>query len=339
MLFRSEITLLSSPNGSTGIGYYGGFRTLGTLYWENMAGLKAAGEILAAKTDEEAARRIRELGVTHIALVSEENFISQYYLLLNPGATPQQVMSCFGNRVLFSKVLPTWLRILPYSIPEDLKSLNVVVMLFKVNFEQTTAEAFYHIALAQAAAGERDAAVGSLYRVIAEAPGDPKPRLRKAELLLDAAAWEAGTRSALEAAALLPPAEARQIKVNAAERLYRGGQHGLAAEVYRTALAAGDDAEMRAFLGWILATSKDDAVRNGREALLAAEQLLRPGQPPTTLALSVLSAALGETGRFEEAVKAGEAALESARQAKDAATAEILSRRLELLRAGKPIRE
>lgn len=336
---EGEITLLSSPNGSTGIGYYGGFRTLGTLYWENLAGLKAAGEILAAKTDDEAARRVRESGVTHIALVSEENFISQYYLLLNPGATPQQTMDCFGNRVLFSKVLPTWLRILPYAVPEDLKSLNVVVMLFKVNFEQTTSEAFYHIALAQAAAGEKQAAIATFDRVIAEAPGDPKPRLRKAEMLLDAASWEAGARSALEAAALLSGAESRQIKVNAAGRLYRGGQHGLAAEIYRAELAAGDDPEMQAFLAWILATSKDDAIRDGREALRLAEQLIGRTQPPTALALSVLSAALGENGRFDEAMKACEAALANARQAKDGATIEILGRRLELLRTGKPIRE
>ena len=45
-----EITVLASPNASTTIGYYGRFKTLGTLYWENSAGLKAAASIFGAKT-------------------------------------------------------------------------------------------------------------------------------------------------------------------------------------------------------------------------------------------------------------------------------------------------
>ncbi len=336
---QGEITLLSSPNGSTGIGYYGDFRTLGTLYWENLAGLKAAASVLAANTDEEAARRIQELGITHLALVSEENFISQYYLLEHPGATAQEAMGCFGNRVLFGKVLPTWLQILPYKVPDDIAGLKVTVMLFKVNFQQTTLQAFYHIALAQAAAGEREAAGNTLDRVIAEAPADPAPRLRRAELAFESAQWEAGVRHALDAAALLPAPEARQLRINAAVQLYRAGQHRLAVRIYQDALAAGEDAEMTAYLAWVLATSRDDALRNGAEALRLAERVVQGGPPPSALALSVWSAALAECGRFPEAVRACEAALQRARETRDAATAEILAKRLEVLRAGHPIRE
>lgn len=336
---QGEITLLSSPNGSTGIGYYGNFRTLGTLYWENLAGLRAAASVLAAKTDEEAAQRIRELGITHLALVSDENFISQYYLLLNPGATPQEAMQCFGNRVLFNKVLPPWLQILPYKVPDDVATLNVTVMLLKVNFRQTTAEAFYHIAMAQAAAGEREAAGKTLERVIAEAPADPRPRLRRAEMLLEDANWNEGMLLAMEAAALLPTKEGRQVRINVAGKLYRAGEHRRATQIYREALAAGEDSEMSAYLAWVLATSRDDSLRDGPEALRLAEAGLGEGKPATALALSVLSAALAECGRFPEAALACESALSKARETNDSATADILSKRLDLLRAGKPIRE
>ena len=336
---KGEITLLSSPNGSTGIGYYGDFRTLGTLYWENLAGLRAAASVLAAKTDEEAAQRIKDLGITHLALVSDENFISQYYLLLNPGATPQETMECFGNRVLFKKVLPTWLQILPYKVPDDVASLNVTVMLFKVNFRQTTAEAFYHIAMAQAAAGEREAAGKTLEKVIADSPADPKPRLRRAEMLLEDSAWEEGARLAMEAAGILPAAQGRQVRINVAGKLYRAGEHRRATRIYREAIAAGDDPEMSAYLAWVLATSRDDGLRDGQEALRLAEAGLQAGRPATALALSVLSAALAECGRFPEATLACESALKTARETNDTATADILTRRLELFRAGKPIRE
>ncbi len=54
---------------STTIGYYGRFKTLGTFYWENGAGLEAAASIWSARSDEEAARLLRAHGVTHIALI------------------------------------------------------------------------------------------------------------------------------------------------------------------------------------------------------------------------------------------------------------------------------
>ena len=37
--------MLASPNASMGIGYYGNFKTIGTLFWENAPGLRAAAEI------------------------------------------------------------------------------------------------------------------------------------------------------------------------------------------------------------------------------------------------------------------------------------------------------
>ena len=51
---KGPVVLFCSPNASLGIGYYGRFQTLGTLYWENHAGLKAAAELNSAPTEEAA---------------------------------------------------------------------------------------------------------------------------------------------------------------------------------------------------------------------------------------------------------------------------------------------
>ena len=43
--------------------YSGGFHGIGSLYWENLAGLTALSDILTATSNEEALRLIRERGI------------------------------------------------------------------------------------------------------------------------------------------------------------------------------------------------------------------------------------------------------------------------------------
>ncbi len=132
---QGDIVLLASPNASTGIGYYGRFKTLGTLFWENSEGLKSAAKIMSAVSDEEAAALLRAHGVTHIAIVSEENFIAQYFRLLHPTATKAEVGQCFGMRLMRGESAPPWLQMLPYEIPGDLKALNATVALYRVKLD------------------------------------------------------------------------------------------------------------------------------------------------------------------------------------------------------------
>ena len=127
-----DIVLLSSPDTSTTTGYYGRFRTLGTLYWENEAGLEATAAIWSAGSDAEAARLLRAHGVTHIALIGGEEFITQYYALMHPGATVRQFQASFGGRVLAGTALPSWLREIPYALPPDMKSMGFKVVLYAV---------------------------------------------------------------------------------------------------------------------------------------------------------------------------------------------------------------
>jgi hypothetical protein len=129
---QGDIIVLASPDASTQIGYYGRFRTLGTLYWENAEGLKAAAAIFAARDDAQAHRLLSERRVTHVALVSKNNFIREYNHLLHPDASDGEVDRSFGWRLMSGQPPPPWLEPIPYEAPPDLRVLDIPVLLFKV---------------------------------------------------------------------------------------------------------------------------------------------------------------------------------------------------------------
>lgn len=65
--------------------------------------------------------------------------------------------------------------------------------------------------------------------------------------------------------------------------------------------------------GWVLACSSDDALRDGAEALrLARAALAAGGERPAAVVLALEGAALAESGRWDDAVRAARAAVEAA---------------------------
>ena len=293
-----DIVLLASPNGSSGMGYYGNFKTIGTLYWENYVGMRTAAEIFGAPTEEKAREMVRAHGITHIALITEESFLPQFYSILHPGSTPEELRKSFGFHVLADLVLPAWLRPIPYRPPADVLLPNLRVILLQVVPDQNEATALWHIALAQLALGENNNAAQSFEASVMKAPA----------------------------------AERVQLCLTAGNRCYERGAHDAAVRMFRDALTAGPNAVALSNLVWLLATSKDDTVRNGQEALTLSQQL----KPEDASSLTSIAAALAEVGRFPEAVAACTQALERVKAAGDKAAAEQLTKRLELYRAGKP---
>ncbi len=129
-----NIVLLASPNASTGIGYYGRFQTVGTFYWENHDGLHDAAEIFSATTDAEAAQLIRRRGITHIAMVTRDNFLPEYFHALHPGSSVHDILqTTFGWRILYYDHRPVWLRPVSYRMSAAFFRLNVHVHLFAVD--------------------------------------------------------------------------------------------------------------------------------------------------------------------------------------------------------------
>lgn len=335
---RNEIVLLTNPNSSTGIGYYGRLRTLGTLYWENTAGLKAAAEILSAGSYEEAAKLIQKHQVTHIAMISEENFIEQYFRLSRPTASMDEFKQSFGYKLLVDRVVPPWLQMLPYKVPDDLVALNPIVLLFKVAFNQSPADALYHLAISKIASGAVAEGERDLDTLIAQTPESFQPWLRKGELLFGRKEWAAAAEATVRGIRLAPPADRLGMYSSAAGSFYRERQSALAVALYREGLKERFDPMVAAYLAFALATVNDDTVRNGREAKEWAVRALKD-QPESPTILNSLAVACAETGDLPGAIAAVTSALEIAKRQGDAAVARVSEQRLAIFQAGKVVRQ
>jgi TPR repeat protein len=105
-----------------------------------------------------------------------------------------------------------------------------------------------------------------------------------------------------------------------------------------TAAAAQNHPESAALLGWMLATSRDEASRNGPEALRLA-RLAVQSLPGDAKARGVLAAAFAENGRFPEANGAILHAIELAEDAGDKALVIRLNAQFITYQSRRPWRE
>ncbi|MBI4624908.1 MAG: hypothetical protein HY736_17045, partial [Verrucomicrobia bacterium] len=301
---EGDIVLLASPNASMGISYYGRFKSLGTLFWENADGLRAAARIFSAGSDEDAAALVRARGVTHLAILSTANFVGEYFRLLHPDAEPERAKETFGYRLLAKQALPPWLQPVPYRRPAGLEGATRSVALFKVAFDQTDVERLYHVAFAQLADGEVALAEQTFALALARVPASA--RLSFCE--------------------------------SAGAAFYHYGADAAAVRIFRQGLEYGQNPVVANLLAWILATTSDAALRDGRAALALVEAKVR-NEPDDPTVLSTFAAACAEVGRFAEAVSAAERALALVRAAGDPAAEALLQRRLDAYRAGRPWRQ
>jgi len=128
---RDPVVIAAAPTATVKLIYHGGFRGLGTLTWENVAGLRHGAEIFAATSAERADELVHRYGVTHLVLLSWDSFAEEYvrvYLGLSPGqAVPGDA---FLVGLLHGKGVPPWLRLIPYPLPkhEALQGQSIVVL-------------------------------------------------------------------------------------------------------------------------------------------------------------------------------------------------------------------
>src|SRR5262249_13251337 len=102
-----------------------------------------------------------------------------------------------------------------------------------------------------------------------------QPWLRKGELLLARHNWNAAVEAVLKGISLAPAAERPGLYVSYAGNFYHNGQHALAIRIYRAGLAEKFVPDLACYLAWILSTSTEDALRNGKEALDLAQAALK----------------------------------------------------------------
>ncbi len=185
--------------------------------------------------------------------------------------------------------------------------------------------------------GQAERAVASFQRAVACNPesfaahaglGNALSQLNR----LDKA--EASYAKALE----IEPGHAESL-TNLGNLLLARGRITEACELYRRVLEREpDEVSVLNNLAWVLATSTDDALRDGGEAVSLAERASKAGGQPHPTLLMTLAAAYAEAGRFEEAAQTAAAGMQAALRAGDASSANELSTHLQIYRGGKAIR-
>jgi tetratricopeptide (TPR) repeat protein len=145
--------------------------------------------------------------------------------------------------------------------------------------------------------------------------------------------------SHLERAVALDP-EYRPAYGNLGEAYGALGRRGLAAKYFALAVdRESDNPFLLNRLGWLLATSPEDAVRNGAKAVEVSERAVRLTSRHDTISLDTLAASYAELGRFTEAAAIAGQTLALAQSRGQSDLLPQLQYRLDLYRAGQRFRE
>ncbi len=219
------VVLLSSPNSSCLLSALGGFRTIGTLYWENVNGLKAAAKALNAESEDEALEFMRNRGVTHISFLTWENFIEPYFRILHPASQDfGRFMRSFGKRAFFDKVIPLWGRPLVFPPNDITKGLNQSVLMLRVVPGQSEMEAKLHLARYLRFAEDNPVAAEiQLKEITDENPSDSSALLELADLYMSSGRYSDATNLLVKALPLLSGAMREQVVVTESARLESAG--------------------------------------------------------------------------------------------------------------------
>ena len=125
---------------------------------------------------------------------------------------------------------------------------------------------------------------------------------------------------------------------NAATVAYRSRAHGLALALLDSAASSSGKLSVAANIAWILATSYDDRVRDGGEALRRAQNLYGKASSDPTV-LDALAAALAENGRFGEALAVCQRMSSVAAASRDAGGQRRAEERMTAYAAHRPWRQ
>lgn len=154
-----RVVVAGSPNSTTKLIALGGLTGLGTLYWENVSGLKNAAALFAAPSADVAHERVRRLGVTHIVLFSWDAFeVAMAKLDRGLPETTPLPSDAFIVSLLGAPVPPPWLRAIPFKLPDHEALRGDQVRIWEVTAEQTPPETVAHAASYYLESGAADIA-------------------------------------------------------------------------------------------------------------------------------------------------------------------------------------
>lgn len=165
----AEAIVLSGPTSSTWITFYGGFKTVGTYYWENLAGLKAASNIYGA-TYAEAEQLLSARQISHLLIFSFVDMPEEYARLARGlRATDPAPKDAFLVQMQRAGQVPMWLRPLAYLVPDQFRK-NMSVSIYERAPTQTVTTALTRLAQFQLDNGHNEAAADLLRLALSRDP-------------------------------------------------------------------------------------------------------------------------------------------------------------------------
>lgn len=186
----------------------------------------------------------------------------------------------------------------------------------------------------RAGAGDAAGAISELERIVATAPAMIEARRTLAALLIGSGRAEAAMVQLQALVALTP--DDLQARFNLGLMQFETGGYAEARRTLEEALERFPaDLATRHLLARLLATSPDDAVRDGARAVDLAQSVVN--EQPALDHMETLAMALAEAGRFDDAVLWQQRALEAERQAAGGNSPQRLDR-LALYQARQPLR-
>ena len=185
--------------------------------------------------------------------------------------------------------------------------------------------------------GQRDAALAEYEEALRLKPGAPLTHLNLGTLFVSLGRFDDARRH-YEEAARLSPGDARPFYLMGKARLRQGDSAGAIANFRAAQRLAPNDFQTLTLLARVLAADQNPQRRNGTEAVALAEQAnaLTAGMQP--FVLDTLAMAYAEAGRFAEAQRTAQAALQLATAAGTTNNIPVLQQRLQGYEAGRPYR-
>jgi len=175
------------------------------------------------------------------------------------------------------------------------------------------ADASCNLASALLSNGDLDGAIGYYSACLAILPNQAESQYNLANVLFQTGRMDGAIAHYQKVLELRP--DSADARANLGSAFLEKGRVLDAIEQYRDALRiAADNVAAQSNLAWVLATAADPSLRNGSEAVLLAERAESQSSRSENhaIVLRILAAAYAETGRFVEAKKTAERALQAA---------------------------
>lgn len=132
---NSGAVVFAPPHLTTTLGYYGGFRGIGTFAPENQAGFGTSLAIAGVTTMEEVQELLRSRGVRYLVLPSWDPFFDNFASLYLAGKYSHR--TSYLATELRHWNLPTWLRPIPYQLPVAGDFTGQSIAIFEVVDDQS----------------------------------------------------------------------------------------------------------------------------------------------------------------------------------------------------------